>query len=156
MIDEQTFVREVEADAAMLYRVCLSILRRDADAQDAVSQALERAWAHRQSARPDRLRAWLTQIAVNECRNILRRRRRVEPAAYLPERPPLSGPDLSLRDALDRLPGALRTPLLLHYMEGFSEKEIASALALPQSTVKWRMHQARRRLRDELMEVAEK
>lgn len=156
MIDEQAFVREVEADAAMLYRVCLSILRRDADAQDAVQQALERAWAHRQSARPDHLRAWLTQIAVNECRNILRRRRRVESAAILPERPPLSGPDLSLRDALDRLPDALRTPLLLHYMEGFTEKEIASALTLPQSTVKWRMYQARCRLREDLKEVAKK
>lgn len=156
MIDEQAFVREVEDDAAMLYRVCLSILRRDADAQDAVQQALERAWAHRQSAQPDRIRAWLTQIAVNECRNILRRRRRVEPAAILPERPPLSGPDLSLRDALDRLPDALRTPLLLHYMEGFTEKEIAPALTLPQSTVKWRMYQARCRLREDLKEVAKK
>lgn len=155
MIDEQAFVREVEADAAMLYRVCLSILRRDADAQDAVQQALERAWAHRQPARTDRIRAWQTQIAVNECRNILRRRRRVEPAAILPERPPLSGPDLSLRDALDRLPDALRT-LLLHYMEGFTEKEIASALTLPQSTVKWRMYQARCRLREALKEVAKK
>ena len=155
MIDEQAFVREVEADAAMLYRVCLSILRRDADAQDAVQQALERAWAHRQPARTDRIRAWQTQSPVNECRNILRRRRRVEPAAFLPERPPLSGPDLSLRDALDRLPDALRT-LLLHYMEGFTEKEIASALTLPQSTVKWRMYQARCRLREALKEVAKK
>ncbi len=152
MIDEQAFVREVEANAAMLYRISMSIVKRDADAQDAVQQALERAWAHRDTARPDRVRAWITQITVNESRNVLRRRKRVEPMEFLPERPPLNGPDLSLRDALDRLPDHIRTPLLLHYMEGFSEKEIAAALSVPQSTVKWRMHQGRRMLRAELSE----
>ena len=44
----------------------------------------------------------------------------------------------------------LRTPLLLRYMEGFTEKEIAQALGVSLPTVKSRLHRARRALREEL------
>ena len=59
-------------------------------------------------------------------------------------------PDLALRDALSHLPEKLRTPLLLHYMEGFSTDEVARALRVPGTTVRSRMHRARLRLRAEL------
>ena len=40
------------------------------------------------------------------------------------------------------LPEKLRLPLVLHYLEGYSLKEISAILAIPQTTVKSRLHQA--------------
>ena len=51
-----------------------------------------------------------------------------------------------LKEAMDVLDEKLRTPLLLHYMDGFSEKEIAGILGIPTTTVKSRMHRARKAL----------
>lgn len=151
MIDGERFVREVTDMQDMLYRLSMSYLHHDQDAQDAVAQALENAWRHRARVEDAAFRPWLTRIVINQCKSMLRRRARVSPSDQL-ER--LSGiappPDIALRDALTRLPEKLRTPLLLHYMEGFSTDEVARALRLPGTTVRSRMHRARLRLRAEL------
>ena len=68
---------------------------------------------------------------------------------------PLAAPestDLELREAINALPEALRTPLLLKYMEGMTEKEVAEALRLPVSSVKSRLFRARKLLKQELNE----
>lgn len=43
-------------------------------------------------------------------------------------------------------------PLLLHYLEDFKISEIAAMLRIPQGTVKWRLHKARKQLRIEFDE----
>ena len=47
-----------------------------------------------------------------------------------------------------KLPEKYRLPTLLHYLEGYSLKEIARILRIPESKVKSRLHQARGKLRD--------
>lgn len=61
----------------------------------------------------------------------------------------------ALRERLLALPEKLRTPLLLHYLEGFSLEEVARMLRLPQGTVKSRMHRARKILRLEMEKEGE-
>lgn len=151
MIDEHGFVTEVTAMRDMLYRLSVSYLHSDADAQDAVQQAIENAWRHRARVNPAYFRSWLTRIVINECISQLRRRKR----ALLSDRMELYGgeaemPDPALSDALSRLPEKLRTPLLLHYMEDFSVKEVARALGVPGTTVRSRLARARDALRAEL------
>ena len=69
----------------------------------------------------------------------------------LPERPaPAQEDDGALAVAMDALAEKLRTPLLLRYMEGFTEKEIAQALGITLPAVKSRLHRARRALREEM------
>lgn len=60
--------------------------------------------------------------------------------------------DFALCDALARIPDKLRTPLLLHYMEGFSVHEVARVLRVPDTTVRSRLYRARRALREQLDE----
>lgn len=150
MIEESRFVAEVTAMKDMLYRLSVSYLHNDADAQDAVQQAIESAWRHRDRAEEDYFRTWLTRIVINECKSALRRGRRLvlsdQVERYAGQTPP---PDISLRDALDRLPEKLRTPLLLQCMEGFSVKETSRALNLPETTVRSRLYRARAALRRE-------
>lgn len=147
MVDESTFLREVQAMERTLYRVSRSLLPTWADCADAVQEALRKAWEKRDRVEPGYFRPWLTRIVVNECRNIQRQRRRVIPVAEFPLEKSLPPPDPSLKEAIFALPEKLRLPLLLHYLEGFSVDEVARMLRLPSGTVKWRLSKARESLR---------
>lgn len=154
-MEPSAFSRIAEENMQGLYRLSFSILHTRHDAQDAVQQGLLRAWEKREAARPEQFRAWLTRIVINECHNIQRRRMRVVPMDELPERAAPEEIDAAageLKSAVDALPEKLRVPLLLRYMERYSEKEIAQTLGVPVTTVKNRLFRARRAVRAELDE----
>ena len=135
-----------------LYRIALSILRSPADAQDAVQQAFLNAWVHRETAYPGREMGWITRILINECRNIQRRRMRMLPMDPLPERPARNMADSSLKEAIHSLPEVLRLPFLLHFMEGYTDREGADAMGLSLSAFKARLIRARKKLQKLLEE----
>lgn len=153
MMTEERFVQEVMQMRDMLYRLSVSYLHHDHDAQDAVSQAIENAWRHRDRVSPDAFRPWLTRIVINQCKTLLRQRGRVFASEHMERYAGMAEPvDLALCDALARIPDKLRTPLLLHYMEGFSVHEVARVLRVPDTTVRSRLYRARRALREQLDE----
>lgn len=149
----ERFAEEIVGLTQTLYRVSYSILRRACDREDAVQSCLEKAWRKRDTLRDERLlKTWLIRILLNECYTLCRQSRREAPGV-LPERvaaPPDA--DVTLHDALLRLPERLRTPLVLHYMEGYEVRQVASALRLPSGTVKSRMRKGRLMLKDLLSE----
>jgi RNA polymerase sigma-70 factor (ECF subfamily) len=59
-----------------------------------------------------------------------------------------------LQKELSRLPERLRTTVVLHDVEGFTHREIAEMLGIPQGTSKARLAEARTRLREALAGVA--
>ena len=63
--------------------------------------------------------------------------------------------DADLRRAIDALEEGLRLPLLMKYMEGYTEREIAQAMDLSVPAVKSRLYRARRRLERLLKEEVE-
>lgn len=153
-MNEAAFTSLCQAQMPGLYRISLAILRRHADAQDAVQQALMKAWTARETVRPGSERAWLTRIVINECRNIQRQRARMVPVEHLPE-PAYTPPDTALREAIDALPERWRLPILLKYMEGMTEAEAARALGIGQTALKGRLHRARKALEKALREEVE-
>lgn len=135
-----------------LYRVSASLLRSEHDREDAVQSAIEIALRRAAMLREDdKLRSWMIRILVNECYAIMRRSKREVPAETIPD---ATAPEeiSDLRRAVDALPTGLRLPVVLHYMEGFSTKEIARIMRLPKGTVHSRMNKARKVLRDILEE----
>jgi len=132
-----------------LYRVSYSQLSQKCDRDDAVQECLLKAWNKRDQLKDERfMQTWVIRILLNECHNIRKKRNR-EPAlgqVLNPVAPADS--DYELHDALLKLDDSLRLPILLHYIEGYSVKEIAQILRLPQGTVKSRMSRARQKLRE--------
>lgn len=159
MMEEECFVSEVLAMERTLYRVSRSYLKSPEACADAVQEALAKAWEKRATVQSSYFRAWLTRIVINECHNILRKNRRMRPAelAEEAEKPMQGEPECAeeLREHLLALPEKLRTPLLLHYLEGFTLEEVARILRLPLGTVKSRMHRARKMLRLEMEKAGE-
>ena len=153
MVDGALFLRETENRLTRLYQVAYSILRARQDAEDAVQQALLKAWAARGRARPETFGPWLTRIVVNECRNIQRHRMWVIPCeAVAAQAEAFTTPDPDLWNAVQALPESLRLPFSLKYVAQCTEREVAQAMHLPVSTIKNRLAKARKILRAALTE----
>ena len=124
-------------------------------ARDAVQTAWQRAWTGLRGMRDhDRIRPWLLSITANEARQILRRRRPVEP---MPDDllAGISDPvdhfdDLDLKAALDRLDSRDRELLGLRYVFGFNSVELATQFGLSPEGVRSRLKKLIDRLRSEL------
>ena len=153
-MDRDSFIAEIEACSGMMYRVAWSILRNNADCEDALQEAALKAWEKRGHLRNEAyFRTWITRILINACYDTQRKRRRVIPLDEVAERAAAASPDPTLTLALEALPEKLRLPLTLHYLEGFSVEEIARILRIPAGTVKSRLHQARSQLRIQWLET---
>ena len=145
-MDEATFSRLAISCERKLYRIAHTILRSDADCQDALQEAIFRAWSRRDSLREPRyFDTWLIRILINECRNI--QRKSMRRPAILPQPEPSNG---ELYDALMQLDHKYRLVTELHYIEGYSVAEITKLLRIPQGTVKWRLSRARNLMKEAL------
>lgn len=147
------FVQAVREHRAAMYRVALSMLRVQADAEDAVSEATVQAYAHLGALRQrECARAWLMRITVNACHAALRRKKReavreIGEAELVAEGPQASAPVWAL---VAQLPPRYGCVLQMFYGEDMRVEEIARALRLPKGTVSSRISRGRRMLRERL------
>ncbi|SHJ40818.1 RNA polymerase sigma factor [Lutispora thermophila] len=149
----EEFSTRIVAMTQTLYRVSYTQLSQSCDREEAVQECLYKAWKKRHQLKDERyMQTWVIRILINECHNIQKKRKRELPMEELPERPVPADADMELHDALFRLDEKLRLPILLHYIEGFSIKEVAQILRLPQGTVKSRMLNGRQKLKKILCE----
>lgn len=147
---EQLYLQQLPG----LYRLAMSILHHRDDAQDAVQQSVLEAWKKVDHIRGGKEKAYLARIVINECHNIQRRRQRVTPVFAFPEQSKenLTAEVCVLKESLNAIPEKLRTPFLLVYMEGYSEKEAAEALGITLYSVKSRLKRSKQKLKIELGE----
>jgi len=92
--DEDAYRRLVEAHRGELHAHCYRMLGSVHDAEDALQEALLRAWRGLEKfAGRSSLRSWLYRIATNTCLDaIARRPKRVLPVDYGPAADPHGGP----------------------------------------------------------------
>lgn len=119
-MDKEEFAARTEAVRQRLYRTAYLYLGSEADALEAVDEAVYQALrALRKLRQPEHFETWLTRILLNECHKELRRRKRVAGEDVLPE---TAGPDaydvLPLKEAVRRLPEDLRAVVILRFFTG--------------------------------------
>lgn len=140
-------------------RVCSYVTRDDAIAEEAAQAAWVIAWKKIDSVRdPASLRPWLISVAVNEAKQLLRKRRRraevevaIEGTSEAGGLDPATGVTaIDLRAALDRLDPDDRALLAMRYVAGFDSNELATALGISPSGVRNRLERLRTRLREDL------
>lgn len=151
--EKQWFCAQVEEHKTALYRLARSILQNPADAEDAVAEAVCRAYAGLDQLRkPERFPLWLSRIVVNEAYELLRKRGRTLPLEGLEETLPAPAPgeEGGLWPLVQALPRTLRSPVVLFYYDGYSAREIAQILGLREGAVKTRLCRGRQMLREML------
>lgn len=142
-----------------LLRLCFLYLKDAQLAEDAVQETFLRTWRNLDAFRGECSEStWLTGIAVNVCRDMLRTAwlrhidRRVE-LSQLPESGQADAyPDGEVLTQVMALPARLREVILLRYYQGLTLKETADALSIGLSTVKQRQQKANQILRKRLKE----
>jgi len=152
-----------------LYKRILSITRNHEDAEDALQDTFMRAFLALSSFQGrSHLSTWLTRIAINSALMLIRRRRHIylEVSLTPPAEAGADVQELDIRDsaptpeeicelkqrfdrafsAIERLDPKSRTAIGIWSTQECSMKELAHALDVPVSTVKARLHRARKKL----------
>lgn len=155
-MDQELFAKHIDAIKGRLYRTAWMYLGNEADALEAVDEAVYKALRGLKLLRqPEFFDTWITRILLNECNRELRRRQRFSGDGILPES---AGPDafdgLPLREAVGKLSEELRSVVVLRYFSGYTLEETAQLLKLPRGTVATRQRRALQLLRLELGEEA--
>lgn len=153
-MDAVTFEQEATRHKRLLYHVAYTILRDNQDCADAVQEAMLKAWQHQHRLRDISLfRSWLVRILINTCNSMLKKRARMK---LVPLDNALTDSEktdmLPLKEALDQLSPDLRLTIVLHYIGGFSVREISQMTKAPEGTVKTRLMYARQKLQTMLAE----
>ncbi len=163
---------EFQPYRSALTRYICYLIRDATEAEDLVQEAFIRAHRHRDTLRdPTALESWLYQIATHVSIDRMRQRakgaeRHVdEPVEELPiadraQPSPLTvlqQEEMSscVQQYVAKLSDAHKAVLLLHDGDGLTSKEIAKLLQLPLTTVKMRLHRARRQLQAALNDACE-
>jgi len=145
-----------------LMRVARKTCRTEAEAEDAVQDALVSAAEHLTDYRGEgRVDSWLSRMVVTACGR-MRRGRKNDPAWHDAEAEPSGGDDpvrgaerLELASALRKAMGKLsprdQALIILADVEGWKANEVADKLGMTHSAVRTRLSRARRKLREDLV-----
>jgi RNA polymerase sigma-70 factor, ECF subfamily len=160
-----------------IYALAYRVIGREEEARDVVQETFLRAYRGLRNFRGQaKFSSWIYRIALNLCRDWIRRERRA-PLAAVPEgvdlvelaaerEPTESIEELVARNdmsrvvarAMARLPEEQRTAIILKEYHGMTFQEIADLQGCPLSTVKTRLYQGlsvlRRQLESEGHEMA--
>lgn len=169
--DAQAFGALVRRHQKRIFRLAFHLVRSGAEAEDVTQETFVRAYQAigRFDGRSEPF-TWLYRITVNLSLNAIRARKagrdstptddpRIE--ALLTERRPSQGGDpatasmqrelaAALCNGIDALSDTLRTTLILVCIDGVAHDEASKILGCPEGTVAWRVHEARRKLREYL------
>lgn len=149
---KEEFGARVMSTSDTLFRVSFSLLPNRFDQEDAVQESIRIALQKLSTLREDQyFNTWMVRILIHECYAILRKNKREVPSDAVYASLPADG-DAEVMALLMTLDVKHRLPIMLNCVEGYTIKEIAGMLRLPESTVKSRMARGRVLARDILTE----
>lgn len=147
----------MERYADMVFRLAYSYLKSRADAEDVMQETLLKLYTEQKAFdSPDHERYWVTRVAVNECKKLLRSpwRRRTGPLEEAPETAAFDVPaQTELFRQVMALPPKYRAAIYLHYYEGYAVREVAAVMNANPSTVQTWLMRARGQLHMKLKEA---
>ena len=160
-MDNRTLQQHLAEQRNRLYSAALYVLRNEQDAEDVIQEAFLRLWKFPGRIEPAKVPAWLHRVVHNLCIDQTRRRKSqrkhlgrpdefaMETLRAEPETRPeeLTAEQDELLEAMGTLTPETRSILVMHYFQGLKLTEIAELLEMNPSSVKVRIHRARRALR---------
>ena len=156
--DREAFGALYDAVAPELYKVALYTLRSPEDAEDVVSETFMEAYKGIGGLREDSsFRPWIMRILSIRCKRkiggYVKEKGNIDIDEYIEEGiPDRSARRAEVLEALSRLTAGEREIVILSAMQGYTMREIAEILQLPQGTVSSKLHRALKKLRGMLTE----
>lgn len=140
-----------------VFRLAFSMTKSKADAEDVTQNVLLSLYRMDKAFESDaHIKNWLVRVTVNECKKLWRSpwNQTTDYDEYSKTLPFEEERFREVYDAIMALNRQSRTAVVLHYYEGYSAKEIAEILKIPENTVYTRLARARKKLKAFLTEEA--
>lgn len=169
--DKNSYALLVEAYNERIINYLARMTGNRYEAEELAQEAFVRAYVALSSYKPQyKFSTWLFKIATNLCINHLKKRSRLvhmedyqgedgQSAWVMPDTRSYRNPAMAaerremrrqIQEAIDQLPPAYRTVVILRHLQGLSYQEIAEVIDLPIGTVKSRLGRGRSRLVSQL------
>jgi RNA polymerase sigma-70 factor (ECF subfamily) len=157
--DREAFEMIIRSHSRALFAIAYGILQNREEAEDAVQDALIKAWKSRWRVRdPEKFPAWLTMIARHRARDVFRKRRPVPLSDQVTEslqseisETPSNAPlDRRVHSALAALPEVHRSALMLRYFEEMDYRTIEKTLGLSNGALRGILGRALATMRKQL------
>jgi RNA polymerase sigma-70 factor, ECF subfamily len=166
--DAEAFGQLVRRHQQRMHRLAVHMLRDRAEAEDVTQETFIRAYnaLARFDGRSEPY-TWFYRITINLSLNRIRSRKSSRTSddtddprldgVLIDKRPESADPSTSaqrhqlyesLTKGIDQLSDTLRTTLILVCIDGRSHEDVAAILGAPEGTIAWRIHEARRKLKE--------
>lgn len=163
-MDSRELPRAISLFGADVYRIAYSQMGSRQAAEDVYQEVFVKLWrSDVVFENDDHLKFWLCRVAINQCRDAKRSWQRhpevlvdsfdAEKAVddfQLPDR----GGERGILDIVDALPDAMKEAVHLHYVEGYSTKDVAKICGCSPATARTRLFRARKKIKEALEEGA--
>lgn len=149
-LSKDSFAELILENKISLYRLSKSILKTEADVQDAISETIIKAYTniHKLKAM-NSFKPWIMKILVNECYSIIKKHKKIELTddftAY--EGSYEDKTDDNLMFYVNQLKEEFKSVIILFYYDDISIKNISKILNLSEGTVKSRLSRAKVKLK---------
>ena len=156
----QEYNSTVEQHSSRLYGYVLKCLQDTEDASDIVQDAFERLWNHRKAVEVNKAKSWLFTTAHNALVNFVKKKSRMDYYGEgMPEKVVMFNDNFEAKEIIEliteTLPPLQKSILLLRDLEGYNYKDIAEILNVSEPQVKVYLFRARRKIKDNLMQLQE-
>lgn len=148
------FCEQVSQYRYQFYITAYALLRNEADAEDAVCNAILSGYEHlAQLKNPKKFKSWMLTITKNEALKLCGKRMEL-PGDETVEQllPPSYDKHNELWDIVQTLKEEYRIVIVLFYYNGLSLRDISDVLGISVGTVKSRLNRGRKLLKDALGE----
>ena len=155
--DPEAFEILLRDELPGMYRVAHSILQNDEDVADAIQETMLKCWEKIHTLKkPAFFRTWLIRILINNCNDILRKRKNMVSFDDIPEIPTT---DVyfadNWKDTIRCLDEKYRLVIELYYVEELPTREIANMLGISDENVRSRLSRGRKQLQMIVKESSE-
>lgn len=160
--DTQAFEIIYQSTYRQVYCTCMSFLKNEQNVYDIMQDTYITALTHlQQLENPERITAWLNTIAVNKCKNFMRKRVPVQMDEtveqglledndnFLPESYVIYAEKrkIILDIMQEELSAVQYQTIIMYYFDGMSVSEIAACMECPEGTVEYRLSAARGKIK---------
>lgn len=145
--EQQAFIELIELHKQSMYKIAWSYLHNDEDVADAIQETILNCYEKIEKLKTaGYFTTWLTRILMNNCNDILQKKKRELPEEILPEQGVICREfqNYEFEELIRSMDEKYRLVLLLYYGEGFKIREIAQILDMDENTVKTRLTRGRR------------
>ena len=153
-MEKEIFANMILSNEESFYRISKSILQSDSDCEDAIHNAILKAYENISSLKEEKyFKTWFIRILINECRKIRREQQKINNIKTR-QQDYINNDIIETDDtysqlyaAINKLPEKIRVTIELFYIEDMSIDSISKMLRIPKGTVKSRLNNGRRQLK---------